>query len=340
MFRAITEADWEELCQEAISVGETIRTQKDDELEFFLPKKIGFGSDLTISLRNGLAIDRLDLKLSQSLRFERYHDSFFPLVSKFYLAGNSRVLTPGSKDIEEDYEELCGHNYLYYLPNLKEYEDWQAQQNIHVLMIFVYPEYLRSFQGNCEFLPHPLQELIQGKFTPCFHQPLGKITPNMRQIIQQLLNCPYQGLMRQIFLESKALELLMLQFNLWLQNNSQSRQLNLKNDDLDRLHYAKNLLAKNLHDPPSLIDLSRMVGINDYKLKIGFRQVFGTTPFSYLRDLRLEKAQQLLQEREIQVEAVAKLVGYKSRSKFSVAFTKKFGINPKSFQLQNYSSSD
>jgi AraC family transcriptional regulator, transcriptional activator of the genes for pyochelin and ferripyochelin receptors len=93
--KVITEADWEELCQEAISVGETIYTQKDDELKCYLPKKIGFGSDLTISLRNGLAIDRLDLKLWRSPRFERYHDSFFPLVSKFYLSGNSRVLTPG-----------------------------------------------------------------------------------------------------------------------------------------------------------------------------------------------------------------------------------------------------
>lgn len=74
--------------------------------------------------------------------------------------------------------------------------------------------------------------------------------------------------------------------------------------------------------------LARQVGLNDFKLKLGFRQVFGTTVFGYLHEHRMEQAQLLLQERRMNVEEVARTVGYANRSSFA-AFRKKFGINPK-----------
>lgn len=46
----------------------------------------------------------------------------------------------------------------------------------------------------------------------------------------------------------------------------------------------------------TLIELSRLIGLNDYKLKKGFKEMFGTTVFGYLREKRLEKAFHLLQE--------------------------------------------
>jgi AraC family transcriptional regulator, transcriptional activator of the genes for pyochelin and ferripyochelin receptors len=92
---------------------------------------------------------------------------------------------------------------------------------------------------------------------------------------------------------------------------------------------------QNLDNPPSLLDLARQVGLNDRKLKQRFHQVFHTTPFAYLRDYRLERAQQLLMDSEQSIEQVAKAVGYADRSRFAVAFRKKFGVNPKTYQLQH-----
>ncbi|MDZ7960171.1 MAG: hypothetical protein RMY34_20195 [Aulosira sp. DedQUE10] len=42
-------------------------------------------------------------------------------------------------------------------------------------------------------------------------------------------------------------------------------------------------LVYNLEFTPSLITLARIVGLNDYKLKQGFQQVFNTTVFGYLQ---------------------------------------------------------
>nr|WP_235927133.1 AraC family transcriptional regulator [Gloeocapsopsis dulcis] len=108
----------------------------------------------------------------------------------------------------------------------------------------------------------------------------------------------------------------------------------LKLDDLDRIHQAQKILLQRLNNPPSLIDLARQVGLNDYALKRGFQQVFGKTVFGYLHDYRLEQAQQLLATSEMKVTEVADAIGFDSRSYFAAAFRKKFGVSPKAYQMQ------
>jgi AraC family transcriptional regulator, transcriptional activator of the genes for pyochelin and ferripyochelin receptors len=46
--------------------------------------------------------------------------------------------------------------------------------------------------------------------------------------------------------------------------------------------------------PPSLLELSRQIGLNDYKLKLGFKQLFGNTVFGYVWEQRMQQARFLL----------------------------------------------
>ena len=107
----------------------------------------------------------------------------------------------------------------------------------------------------------------------------------------------------------------------------------LQPDDVARIHYAGDLLRQRLSDPPSLLELARLIGLNDYKLKQGFRQVFNTTVFGYLTQRRMEKACQLLVQRHT-VAVVAAAVGYASPTAFSGAFRRRFGISPKRYQVE------
>lgn len=109
-------------------------------------------------------------------------------------------------------------------------------------------------------------------------------------------------------------------------------------DDLKRLHQAQQILTHRLTNPPSLMELSRQVGLNDYKLKQGFRHIFGTTVFAYLRTCRMERAQQLLAARELSIAEVAHTVGYTSQSRFCDAFKKQFGTTPKAYQISLWNS--
>jgi AraC-like DNA-binding protein len=105
--------------------------------------------------------------------------------------------------------------------------------------------------------------------------------------------------------------------------------------DLDRLHQAKEILLQDLENPPSLLELAQQVGLNDYKLKSGFRQVFGTTVFGYLHRHRMQQAYFLLQTCDLSVTEVADRVGYTSLSAFSTAFKKFFGISPNSVKTRS-----
>jgi len=98
--------------------------------------------------------------------------------------------------------------------------------------------------------------------------------------------------------------------------------------DIDRIHAARDILIHNMETPPSLPELCRQTGLNEFKLKMGFRQVFGTSAFDLLRRHRMEKARLLLHGGRMNVNKTALAVGYSSAGYFAGAFKKQFGTTP------------
>lgn len=65
-----------------------------------------------------------------------------------------------------------------------------------------------------------------------------------------------------------------------------------------------------------------------------FKQVYGITPRQYLRDLRISKGKQLLQDGN-SVTRTCFEVGYESLTMFSTAFKRATGFSPKKYQKMN-----
>lgn len=295
------------------------------------PDWLGQGQRRRLCLQDSLKIEIRDERYQYDWSLSQHHDDQFPLTARFYLSGYSKAQTGG---IANEYIEQAGQNYLYCLPDTAEIEAYSSQERTRFVMIWLQPERLRSLSAyHLASLPVELQQFIEQDKRPFFHRPLGKTTPEMQQVLQRLLHCPYHGLTRHLYLESLAIELFSLQFAQWTdQTETTPSPLVLGSDDIERIHQAKAILSENLMQPPSIVALARQVGLNDYKLKLGFRQVFETTPFGYVRSQRLELAQQLLRDTELSVEQVAIAVGYQSRSSFSAAFRRQFGMTPKAWQ--------
>ncbi|WP_409340868.1 AraC family transcriptional regulator [Paenibacillus sp. MBLB4367] len=53
----------------------------------------------------------------------------------------------------------------------------------------------------------------------------------------------------------------------------------LSKDDMEKIRLARRIMMERMAEPPTLIGLSRMIGLNDYKLKVGFKEMYGTTVF-------------------------------------------------------------
>ena len=88
------------------------------------------------------------------------------------------------------------------------------------------------------------------------------------------------------------------------------------------------LLRERLSEPPSLDELGRLVGCSPFYLSRTFSTEMGMTISQYLRQLRLERAAELLRSGRFNVTEAAVEVGYSSLSHFSQAFHEHFGCCP------------
>jgi AraC family transcriptional regulator, transcriptional activator of the genes for pyochelin and ferripyochelin receptors len=205
---------------------------------------------------------------------------------------------------------------------------WQAGSRVLKFDIHLeVPFFQTLIASELEQLPQQMQQVMKVEGEPDYVH-LAKTTPSMQNLINQIFNCPYQGITRRLYLESKALELIALRLEQIKSDLPTNISSSLKPDDVDRIYGARDILIKNFDKPPSLMELARMVGLNDCTLKKGFREVFGTTAFGYLYDYRLEKARHLLEVEGAKVTDVVQMIGFRGRSYFAAAFRKKFGVNP------------
>ena len=103
----------------------------------------------------------------------------------------------------------------------------------------------------------------------------------------------------------------------------------IKESEREKLFEAKEILSNNLETPPlSLTELSKQIGLNSFKLKKNFKELFGVPVFKYLQNERLTKAHALLRNQDLSIQETAWHVGYDSLSSFSNAFAKKYGYRP------------
>ncbi|KAA8996656.1 helix-turn-helix domain-containing protein [Affinibrenneria salicis] len=94
-----------------------------------------------------------------------------------------------------------------------------------------------------------------------------------------------------------------------------------------RLWEARELLLSDLSKPPTIEQLARETGLNQLKIKRGFKQLFGISTYALFQRKRMEHAHSLLQHHS--VTETATMMGYSNLSHFSAAFRKQFGVLPK-----------
>ncbi|MCX2745335.1 AraC family transcriptional regulator [Mangrovivirga sp. M17] len=153
----------------------------------------------------------------------------------------------------------------------------------------------------------------------------------IQQVIKEILDCPYQQELKDLFLLSKSIELLVLQADLYQQEENNLFIKTTK--DRDKLIEAKELLNSRIDNPPTITELSKLSGINEYKLKKGFKELFGTTIFGYIHKSRMSLAKKLLLGTDKSAKEIAYQTGYNSPQHFSTAFKKEYGISPNSVRV-------
>jgi AraC family transcriptional regulator, transcriptional activator of the genes for pyochelin and ferripyochelin receptors len=324
----------EELCQQAEQQGKVdwLDTET-DEIDWGNLPHVGSFWQCFTPLQNGLDLRIEEWEVAKNLFFHSCESDRHTGISlMLHLSGQVQTHHHG---LTEEIEEIVGY-YHFECSHLLETELWTAGTPFR--RVYLNFEPLQLFSDlNSQLLvqlPIELRHILEGNYYPFYRSHL--ITPQMHQILQQILHCPYEGLLKKMYLQGKAWELLMLSFEPFLPKKiTQSQFKPLKPKEIEKIHHAKDILLRHLSNPPSLIDLARQASLNDFALKQGFKQVFGTTVFRYLHDYRLEIARQLLVSSDSKVQTIAQQVGFANRGYFAQAFRQKFGLNPKKYRQKH-----
>lgn len=107
------------------------------------------------------------------------------------------------------------------------------------------------------------------------------------------------------------------------------RIVELTSDDFRRVREGRDIIINNLEkDLPNLKDFALQLGTNEFKLKHGFRELYGVSVHQYIIRERMRKAKMLIQYSKIPLKSIAFMVGYKTNSYFSKTFIKRYGYSP------------
>lgn len=314
----ISQQTYDDLFQETVERSQ--HPDPDDPLDvmYKYPEPLGQGYWRNIQLREGLELTIGDLQLRDRMVTKHPEQEQQEIEYHFHFCGGH----------EDRCASIGSGEYGFYGVGLAPQKicDCSDRQPYLEVIIYMKPQSLYSFiSSQAGELPPALQGWI-GQLNREHYCRSGNASLSMQRVARQILQCPYQGIAKRFNLESKALELMAMlvveEIEIWGGNSTHS----LKSDVIERIYHAREILLRRLDNPPSLIELAQMVGLNSRALKEGFRACFGKPAFSYLHHYRLEQARQLLEIESMKVAEVAAAVGFNNQGYFAEAFRKKIWV--------------
>jgi len=159
------------------------------------------------------------------------------------------------------------------------------------------------------------------------------LTPRLRLLVAALRSPPVSGAARTMWFTAKVYE---VAAELFFDHAAEealfcTRQTHVAQE---RVEKAAALVRAHLAEPLSLEELGQRVGCSPFYLSRTFTEQMGMTISQFLRQVRLERAAELLRSGKFNVTQAALEVGYSSVGHFSTAFHETFGCCPGLYPLQ------
>lgn len=281
---------------------------------------------------NEIRIDYVDLKHKEPVVMECQQDGAH-LEICFELEGHKRY-TPKNGDCLETLNGRYSFFYFKDLDGTLSFFPERGRRRCLEIELSV-PFLKRLLMNDLEILGEFGRKLERNENTVLVNN--ATISLHMSHILKKIIFPPQtlSGVLRNISINSQIYELIGCVI-LQVKERSLAGIVNstLSAEDIGKIHRAREIIINNIDNPYSLLALSREVGINDFKLKKGFKEIFGTTVFKYLFEERMERAKTLLLTDSLCISEIAAIVGYQNPSHFTNAFKRRFGYNPSNLRKE------
>lgn len=291
--------------------------------EMDIPEEIGKGYYRRIILNPSMEICISDVTFNQSM--EMAGRATKPIYSLIFCLGDAfQWRVEGNK---KEYEIACWESYIFNGNQgdiLYRYNPGQRFWGLNIELDFEIITSLLHHLGK----KHAHTGLLYG--SNFFYK--RSFSSAMQVILNDIMNCRYRDSVKRIYLEGKILELIALYMEeLTCENKALSSPARFSSSDIQLLHKARKILEENIISPPTIGKLAKLVCLNEYKLKKGFKELFGLPVHAYVIDKRLERARFLLENEKLKVAEASQLVGYSESGRFAEKFRQKYGVNPSDF---------
>lgn len=297
-----------------------------DGISYMPQPEIGTGSVYKLTTYSGIEIVYYDFRYHEPYPF--YFASEGRMIELQYaLSGQRQVIVSG-----QEHELPVGQGSLAFMEDFKAWfyppahEQYVSLSLGIPISLFDYSAHQLATSPNMNF---DFNRVINGQTSRAFYFDMDA---RSRATVNHLIKNFHHVHRSPLMMEATALELLNMHMLQLFELTPRSH--GLSKEDMRKLHMAKQVLESSMADPPSLLTLSKRVGLNDFKLKAGFKDCFGLTVFEYLRHIRLDHAMKLLQDQAANVTEAAMIVGYSNVSAFSEQFFRRYGMKPSEVKKQ------
>lgn len=297
--------------------------EKNKEISFQFPEDIGSGSTSKIILNTNLQIYNNNIKCKKDIEIGGM------------TRGDAYVLAVCTGEniewIEHNsgkyFELKKGEAMFYRIKDIVEFCEYKKEHYYGGVTILIKPEEFKNYLS-----PSYLDKNIFKKDYKNIKINKFMLPPEGIVVTEQISNCTYKDTIKSMYLEGKALELLSISLNNIIEKDiSNINNIKFSKTEIESIYKAKEILDNNINNHITISQLSKLICLNQFKLKTGFKEIFGKPVYTYQLDRRMELARKLLQIYNIDVKQVADRIGYANSSSFSKAFRKKYGISPSNY---------
>lgn len=267
----------------------------------------------------GFYIGIVNVSLKQELKFS-YPEVPYVLALSFLIDGVKIIKLANSIDeIIYEAQESC----LFYLNQMKDTRCCIKNKNYKEIRILMDADFLKRHHLSDETIFQNKKAISNDYILP--------ICPKTQDVITELLSVKFSGKSKKLFLVSKLLELLALRLDKSKYNDNLLNNLELEK----KLQKVKDIISSDLTGHYTILQLSRIVGLNSNVLAKLFKKAFRQSIHEFLLQLRMEKTLDLLLHSTKTINEISDIVGYKNTTHFIAAFKRKMDITPKKYRETN-----
>ena len=209
--------------------------------------------------------------------------------------------------------------------------DASVAKNSKVISVLIpIVEFHKLFSSSSSDIPFFENKSLNQK-----HYSENLISNSILIVLNQIIKNDMDNSTRSLLYKAKIYELFSLIFKKTKEIDLDQCPFLNNDENLKKIAKAKDVILKDIKNPPSLIELSKTIDLSLKNLKKGFKEIYGKPVYKYLFDFKMERAKQLLSNGNFNVNEVSYDLGYSSSSHFIAAFKKKYGITPRTYINNN-----